>query len=168
MKKWSLTQRKYNYGKIHIDPYNCKRQTNDPRCPSEELRVRLAIDNPEMVWLDSDIWIRSWPEMPLKGKPYFIQNGNHFGEYAFYVNGCVSFFETILTEYQSLKGIQDNYWLSKLINDHKDDLYVIPQDHFIHCCLSCIHLTQGIWDRIGGKGYEIINVKGTFTLDIKA
>ena len=154
------------YEVLTEDPYNCELHNDDPRSPSEEIRVRLAIDNPDMVWLDTDIAIRTWPDMSQKGKPYFIHTGSRMGEFAFYVNGCCDFFKSLLEDFVQREQIKDNYWLLRAINRRKNEVFSIPSYHFIHCAFSSLHLHRGEWTHIGGDGYQINRENGEYTLKL--
>ena len=155
-----------DYHFLQNDPYNCKINNGDPRTPSEELRVRLAIDNPDMMWIDSDVAIKSWPTFDLGGKPYFAQEANRHGEYFFYVNGCTSFFMELLEDFKKMTTY-DNYWLLNAVRARKDDVYTIPKEHFVHCRLSTTHLTTGNWTETGGEGYRLLNDHGKYSLELK-
>jgi hypothetical protein len=152
------------YKLLKKDPYGCQIFNDDPRSPSEEIRIRLAIDNPDMVWLDSDIIIRSWPEMNLKGKPYFVGiEGRYAVEYAFFVNGCTAFFEELLDEYHNRCVNKDNYWLQRAMNKRQKRVYYIPEKALIHCVFSKL---SRIDKELIGDGYSIIKKEDGYDLKI--
>ena len=151
-----------DYELLKEDPYNCVIYNDDPRSPSEEIRVRLAIDNPDMVWLDSDIAIKEWPDFSKKGKPFFMGLQGWFaGEYGFYVNGCIDFFKDILDEYHHKCTNRDNYWLQGAVNRRLNDIYIIPQDKLIHCLFNGGYKM----DEKKGDGYTITKDNDKYKLD---
>ena len=153
-----------DYTLLQGDPYNCICRNKDPRSPSEELRLRLAIDNPDMVWMDTDTAIRYWPSFEKKDKPYFIQGvGRPVEECLFYVNGCVEFFKELLEEYLKDPTITDNIWLAKAVAHREKEVYVIPSDAFIHCRFSLLSIIEPNCE-IPGTGYLIKNNNGVPSL----
>ena len=163
-----------DYTLLQMDPYNCACRNNDPRSPSEELRLRLAIDNPDMVWLDTDVAIRSWPAFEQKGKPYLIQSDHILEEgaveeYIFYVNGCTGFFQELLDDYLRDPTKTDNFWLAEAVLKRKNEVYIIPKSNFVHCRFSVLKTIPSYWEEIPGDGYTIkkINDEPSLILHFK-
>ena len=158
-----------DYSLLQNDPYSCVCRNDDPRTPSEELRIRLAIDNPDMFWMDTDTAIRSWPSLEKKGKPYFIHSQSMADESAveefiFYANGCPDFFRELLEEYLKDQTRTDNVWLSEYVHRRRADVFVIPTVHFIHCRFSVVHRAPPDWTEISGDGYSVKNIGGSPSL----
>lgn len=131
----------------------------NPQILSNIWRITQAAQDPEMFWLDSDAVFNGIPDMPLTGKPYFVQtNLKKVGCYAFYVNGCTSFFESILAEVQASKRA---WTITDILNNHKNEVYLFPSTNIIHYGLSIAN-NSNISFQFSGHGVRKLN--GVLTL----
>lgn len=121
------------YELIRHHPFKVDK-TNDCRYESDLVRLNLAIENPNMVWLDSDITIKEWFNPPNNGKPYFFSQGPYPLECVFYVNGNIQFFKNLLNIYYNYKQFQTLGWIcSAIMTFYPNDFCLIPEGYFNHC-----------------------------------
>jgi hypothetical protein len=124
---------------------------DDYRAISETLRLTQASVNPKMMWLDSDVLIKKWPDFEFKpGKPYCSKK--HW-EAIFYVNDCCEFFKEML--YDSKRFSHRPCWLRKMFQDRKSSFEFIPEDYFIHMTFSAAILAGKNFSSYGNKDYKV-------------
>lgn len=73
------------------------RTTHDPRLRADVLRLDLACETPDMLWLDWDYIVDSRPVVESGGLPYSFR-GNGPMESLFYVNGACEMFRQVRRE----------------------------------------------------------------------
>jgi len=95
---------------------------DNPSLESNEFRMRRALDNPEMLWVDCDVTFNA-PLPDLKegftpGKPFFSKLSKiSVCVGIFYVNNCTSFFEKFWKEQERRQVPMTNLnWTSKILN----------------------------------------------------
>ena len=112
---------------------DCKARCQDFRAVSDVLRLRMASERPDMVWLDSDVLIKKWPDFEFKkGRPYL----NDRTASVIFVNGCTELFKNLWNLYEIDMDLNYPGWLQYLVKEYKDEFEYLPAGYFVHCCLS--------------------------------
>jgi len=140
-------------------------RNNDYRAASEVVRLVEAASTPDMMWIDSDVLIKKWPNFEFKkGRPYCSEK---WWEAIFYVNDCCEFFQGLLKEYDD-KNLCKPCWLRQLFIDHRFEFEMIPEGYFVHLALSSAILAGDTFNNYGGKDYNVYRDKnGELQLDIR-
>ena len=116
-------------------------KTDDIRYESDLVRLNLAIDNPDMVWIDSDVEIINW-YTPVDNRPCFFNILASPDICVFYVNGATEFFKNLLMIYERDNKYHRIGWPRRALLDMNRDLWsLIPPDHFIHYSATKYNLT---------------------------
>jgi len=102
--------------------------------PSETIRrdsclVRLLLlqENPDRLWIDTDVKINSWPDF-IEGKTYLY--GGSCPAAIMYLKGAVTKIQQIIEEFAQTNLMCPHHWLYNL--DH----IKIPENCFNHLKLS--------------------------------
>jgi len=120
------------YELIRNHSYKTDHLLHDCRYESDLFRLHYAVDNPNMVWLDSDIKIREW-FTPKDNKAYFFNVMGFPLECAFYVNGQTELFKQLLDLYYSSDRFKHIGWIrSALTSMDNQNWKLIPVDCFEH------------------------------------
>ena len=110
-------------------------QQDDPRYATDLVRLRLAADNPDMVWIDADTKIgpKGIFVPPADGFPYFMSSGGAAEIAVFYVNGNTDFFKEMLAAFDAEPKLHHLFWPQYMINARMRGRYkLIPDGHFVH------------------------------------
>lgn len=102
---------------------------------SDVMRYEMAVNNPDMLYIDTDCFIKGLPEF-IPGKPYFgFWEDNRPDGFLFYVNNCIQFFRDfwVIKERYNIKT--KFCWPKKILKNA--DVHRIPGDCYIH--LNCAY-----------------------------
>ena len=87
---------------------------------TDTMRMELATENPQMLYIDCDIVFYKVPIFDKEGIPYFDKRDEYnFNECLFYVNDCCDFFKSVFAE-KERRNIGYVYgWPNKIIRSKK-------------------------------------------------
>jgi len=105
--------------------------------------MREASVNPELVFLDADITLHALPGELVPGKPYFeyCSHGPHIGYVI--VNGCCSFFESMLSDMLDRQIVERRGFTNKLLRGRTGETYQINPQTFTHHMVTAKELLHG-------------------------
>lgn len=144
---------------------SCKARNADYRAVSDVVRVKLASQQPNLVWLDSDVLIKKWIDFTLKpGKVYI----NDHTASVVIVNGRTDLFKRLYELYDLDDTLSYPGWLQDTIHDNfMSDIEFLPRGYFVHIGMSsAIHAGQN-FDNFGHDGFTISRNKETGELQLK-
>lgn len=124
-------------------------------------RLELLIENPQRMWVDTDVLVHRWPSFQyLPGKPYIFNKTCSVS--IIYCNGCPEIIKDVLGEFNKNKG-----WLCacKIIEGMKDKFYEFPNGCFQHLQLGKIMGTKGNWIRQSNSECTVIQKDGKIFFD---
>lgn len=131
----------------------------DKRILSNIWRIQQASLDGEMFYIDSDAIVKKWPVFSNPSKPYFVRtNMGKVGCYAFYVNGCTSFFSSILPEVLESKSA---WTISDILNNHSSEVELFPEDCVDHFCVSN---TNKNYLQFGSGRFGLIKREGVWSI----
>jgi hypothetical protein len=108
------------------------------------LFMREATVNNELVFLDADITLHALPGELLPGKPYFeyCTHGPHIGYVM--VNGCCSFFESLLQDmiWRNIDPVRG--FTNKLLRGRAAETYQIDPSTFTHHMQTAKEILHGL------------------------
>jgi len=142
---------------VLIEKAEIEARCDDYRGVSNVLRVQEACKNPDMLWLDSDILVKKWPDFEFKpGKPYFAHglSGNP-ENWIFYVNGRCDYFQSLMDRYIENKGWTDLYWMARMIQANPKEVELFPRGYFIHLYLSRAVKSGKHFSNYGNNNYNV-------------
>lgn len=133
---------------VERDRYIKPHDLRSPLCSVSELsdivRFKMACEIPDLLYLDTDCYLRSIPVFDKKDKPYFV-----FGDiFIFYVNNCCNMFSEWLDRRRK-KFMGSATWFFHAI-DYFNECYIIPDACYVHGFFT----TQGI--RAGLQRLEVV------------
>ena len=143
---------------------SCKARNGDYRAVSDVVRLKLAAAQPSMVWLDSDVLIKKWPDFPLKkGKAYI----NDHTASVIFVNGRTDLFSMMWYQYNLDQTLNYPGWFQTLIKNNMSEIEILPKGYFIHCEMSGAIQAGVNFDNFGHGGFTISRNKETGELQLK-
>jgi hypothetical protein len=116
-------------------PYDLK-DIEDYRFNSDLVRLKMAVNNPDMVWVDADTKFVKWFSPPDDGRPWFYGLQGRADICVFYVNNCCSYFKWLLEEFGKLKNPKVGWCQGLMMNSDNSRFKLIPNNHFHHLALG--------------------------------
>jgi hypothetical protein len=146
-----------------ITKTECEARYIDYRAVSDVIRLKYAASDPNMVWLDTDILIKKWPDFEFKkGKTYI----NDSSVSVIFVNGCTEFYKHLWDIYQQTEELNYSGWFQRLILKHKEIIEYIPTGYFAHCALSHAIFAGEGFTNYGNTDFTITKKDGELSLKV--
>jgi hypothetical protein len=153
-----------------LDKSEYQGNCGDYRAVSNIVRCRLAMENPDMLWLDTDVLIDK--EFDFS----FTENKVYFGKgvagkpeaWAFYVNGRSDFFRAMWEEYERKKP-DTIWWFAGYVQAHRNETALIPEGYMTHLMMSrAINAKEG-FTNYGNRRFTIRRdrINNEITVDIR-
>lgn len=124
------------YRFMDSNSYNLTVKSTDYRFESDIVRCLLASDNPQMVWMDSDMLLKSWWAPPTDYRPYFYNLGGQPDICMFFVNGNTQFFRDAYKFYRDnhVNDLKCGWFMFYIMNIAPSVSwgYIPREGHFIH------------------------------------
>lgn len=108
----------------------------DYRFNSDIVRIKMAAENPDMVWVDADTKFVKWFSPPADGRSWFYGIHGRADICVFYVNNCCSYFKWLLEEFGKLKNPKVGWCQGLMMNSDNSRFKLIPNNHFQHLALG--------------------------------
>jgi hypothetical protein len=140
----------------------------DYRAKSNIVRCKLAVENPDMLWLDTDAILLRWPSMTfIPAKVYFARGEDGCPvNWAFYVNGRTDFFQCMHDYYVETKpeGIG---WFTRYMKENMSQIEYFPEGYFDHVMLSKVIFAGDKFSSIHSRNYSVTRSKATGDLKME-
>jgi hypothetical protein len=153
----------YDGGFEDVTP-NCA----DYRAKSNIVRCKLAMETPDMLWLDTDTILLRWPRITFSpAKVYFARGTDGWPvNWAFYVNGCTDFFQRMYQYYLTTKP-ENIVWFTYFIKEHLSEIDYFPDGYFDHIMLSKAIFAGNKFSTLHAQNFAVARNKATGELKVE-
>jgi hypothetical protein len=94
------------------------------------VRLKLLKENPDRMWLDTDVKINYWPDL-IEGETYLSKK--YCPTSIMYLKGAVDYIDSIMVDFAKSWEHCTHKWIAKIPHE------IIPDDAFEHLNLSRIN-----------------------------
>jgi hypothetical protein len=141
----------------------CLPRNKDYRAMSDVIRLKYLATQPNMIWLDTDVLIKKWPDFELEpGHPYVNDDSGSI----VFCNGCTDFFSKLWEQYEADESINYVGWFQEIIYDNKKFFRFLPHGYFVHVGMSKAICAGDKFNNVATRDFKVIRDKVTGEIDI--